>query len=132
MRPAKALLCATRKAGEAFDSKGKVSVLFPVKGMEVVEGDPLSDTCIVQDHVRLNGLKRYVSVVSCFGDGGSRALRCFGLGFERCLGGLLTWVKLTVKSGETHEPKICFCVVCDRVWVGVVLQFRNLERPSVY
>ena len=73
MRPAEALLCATRNGGAAFDPKGRVGILVPgaVAGMVIVDGDPLSDITVLQNHDRLKVLKSRVSVVSVFGDGES-------------------------------------------------------------
>lgn len=70
MRPAEAMLCATRNGGSAFDPKGRVGILAPgsVADMVLVDGDPLRDITVLQDHQKLTVLKSKVSLVSDFGD----------------------------------------------------------------
>ncbi len=59
MRPAEALVCATRYGGEAFDPAGSVGTLRAgtLADMVIVAGDPLSDIKILQDHSKLTVLK---------------------------------------------------------------------------
>jgi imidazolonepropionase-like amidohydrolase len=55
MSPAEALLCATRDAGAAADPEGMVGTLEEGKyaDLVVVDGDPLADITILQDHDRI-------------------------------------------------------------------------------
>ena len=55
MRPAEALLCATRNGGKAFRGDGGLGTLSPGSTADfiVVDGDPLSDIRVLQDHARL-------------------------------------------------------------------------------
>ncbi|MEM7017653.1 MAG: amidohydrolase family protein [Pseudomonadota bacterium] len=59
MRPAEALLCATRNGGEAMDPKGRLGTLAEgsFSDLVIVDGDPLEDICILQDHSKLIVLK---------------------------------------------------------------------------
>ena len=59
MSPAEALLCATRNGGLAFDARGRVGTLAPgsFADLVVVDGDPLTDIRILQDHARLAVMK---------------------------------------------------------------------------
>jgi len=59
MRPAEAIVCATRYGGEAFDPAGSVGTLKPgtLADAVIVDGDPLSDITVLQDHSRLTVLK---------------------------------------------------------------------------
>ena len=72
MRPAEALLCATRNGGQAYDPKGRLGTLSTgsVADLVLVEGDPLRDITVLQDHSKLTVLKSPVSVVSNFGNTG--------------------------------------------------------------
>jgi imidazolonepropionase-like amidohydrolase len=59
MSPAEALLCATRNGGRAFDPSGALGTLEPgtLADLLVVDGDPLSDVAVLQDHARLAVMK---------------------------------------------------------------------------
>jgi len=59
MSPAEALLCATRHGGEAFDPGGGQGTLQPgaVADLVIVDGDPLADIRVLQDHSRLQVVK---------------------------------------------------------------------------
>lgn len=59
MRPAEALLCATRNGGRAFDPQGSLGTLEAgaLADFIVVDGDPLADIRILQDHARLTVYK---------------------------------------------------------------------------
>jgi imidazolonepropionase-like amidohydrolase len=72
MRPAEALLCATRNGGAAYDPKGRLGTLTAgaVADLVLVEGDPLQDITVLQDHSKLTVLKSPVSIVSNFGNTG--------------------------------------------------------------
>ena len=72
MRPAEALLCATRNGGQAYDPNGRLGTLSTgsVADLVLVEGDPLRDITVLQDHSKLTVLKSPVSVVSNFGNTG--------------------------------------------------------------
>jgi len=65
MRPAEALLCATRNGGKAFDPQGSVGTLEAgtLADFVVVDGDPLADVKILQDHSRLTVYKSGVTEV---------------------------------------------------------------------
>jgi imidazolonepropionase-like amidohydrolase len=59
MRPAEALLCATRNGGLAFDPRGRVGTLAPgsFADLVVVDGDPLADVRVLQERSRLAVMK---------------------------------------------------------------------------
>jgi imidazolonepropionase-like amidohydrolase len=59
MRPAEALLCATRNGGLAFDPLGRLGTLAPgtLADLLVVDGDPLADVRVLQDHAKLRVMK---------------------------------------------------------------------------
>ena len=59
MRPAEALVCATRYGGEAFDPHGSLGTLKAgtLADVVIVDGDPLQDITVLQDHARLSVLK---------------------------------------------------------------------------
>jgi imidazolonepropionase-like amidohydrolase len=59
MRPAEALLCATRNGGLAFDPLGRLGTLAPgtLADLVVVDGDPLADVRVLQDHAKLRVMK---------------------------------------------------------------------------
>jgi len=59
MRPAEALLCATRNGGEAHDPTGNLGTLKPGAwaDMIIVDGDPLTDIKVLQDLSKLTVLK---------------------------------------------------------------------------
>ena len=59
MRPAEALICATRNGGQAFDPCGSVGTLAEgsLADLIVVDGDPLTDIRVLQDHARLQVMK---------------------------------------------------------------------------
>ena len=59
MRNAEALICATRNGGQAFDPCGSVGTLAEgsFADLIVVDGDPLSDICVLQDHAKLKVMK---------------------------------------------------------------------------
>jgi imidazolonepropionase-like amidohydrolase len=59
MSNAEALLCATRNGGLAFDARGSQGTLAPgsLADLVVVDGDPLSDIRVLQDHARLTVMK---------------------------------------------------------------------------
>lgn len=65
MRPTEALLCATRNGGRAFDSQGSLGTLEAgtLADFIVVDGDPLADIRILQDHARLTVYKGGVTQV---------------------------------------------------------------------
>ncbi len=60
MREAEALICATRNGGEAFDPGGSLGVLREgaCADLLLVDGDPLSDICVLQDHARLRVMQK--------------------------------------------------------------------------
>ena len=59
MRPAEALVCATRNGGEAMDRSGALGTLQAGTKADVVvvDGDPLEDITVLQDHDRLAVIK---------------------------------------------------------------------------
>ena len=59
MRPAEALVCATRNGGEAMDPSGSLGTLQAGTKADVVvvDGDPLEDITVLQDHDRLAVIK---------------------------------------------------------------------------
>ncbi len=59
MRPAEALQCATRNGGEAMDPNGQLGTLKPgtLADLVIVDGDPLADVRVLQDHARLQVIK---------------------------------------------------------------------------
>ncbi|TDJ23162.1 MAG: amidohydrolase family protein [Gammaproteobacteria bacterium] len=59
MSPAEALLCATRDGGAVADPSGMVGTLEEGKlaDLVVVDGDPLADVTVLQDHERLSVIK---------------------------------------------------------------------------
>ena len=64
MRPAEALICATRYGGEAMDPKGALGTLTENTSADfvVVDGDPLNDIRILQDHSKLEVYKGGIGV----------------------------------------------------------------------
>lgn len=56
MRPAEALICATRNGGEAFAPDGCLGQLKEgaIADVVIVDGDPLTDIAVLQDHDRLS------------------------------------------------------------------------------
>ena len=64
MRPAEALICATRNGGEAMDPEGSLGSLVEhtLADFVVVDGDPLEDVRILQDHDKLDVYKGGVRV----------------------------------------------------------------------
>lgn len=60
MSPAEALLCATRDGGAAADPTGMVGTLEAGKYADllVVDGDPLSDVRVLQDHSKILGVMK--------------------------------------------------------------------------
>lgn len=63
MRPAEALLCATKNGGEAFDPTGKIGTLAKgtIADIVIVDGNPLDDIKILQDRQKLNVIKSGVA-----------------------------------------------------------------------
>lgn len=59
MSPAEALLCATRDGGAAADPAGMVGTLEEGKyaDLVIVDGDPLTDIRVLQDHSKLTVMK---------------------------------------------------------------------------
>ncbi|MCR9277050.1 MAG: amidohydrolase family protein [Pseudomonadaceae bacterium] len=59
MSPAEAMICACRYGGEAFDSTGSLGTLQPGNKADLVmvDGDPIGDIRILQDHSRLSVFK---------------------------------------------------------------------------
>ena len=59
MRPAEALVCATRHGGRAFDSEGSLGTLEAGTRADVliVDGDPLENISILQDRERIEVVK---------------------------------------------------------------------------
>ena len=59
MSNAEALLCGTRNGGLAFDPRGSCGTLAPgsLADLVVVDGDPLSDIRVLQDHSKLKVMK---------------------------------------------------------------------------
>ncbi len=59
MRPAEALVCATRNGGEAMDPTGSLGTLQPgtLADFVLVDGNPLADIRVLQDHGRLQVFK---------------------------------------------------------------------------
>lgn len=59
MRPAEALICATRHGGGAFDPGGSLGTLRvgALADFVIVDGDPLADIRVLQDHSRLRVVK---------------------------------------------------------------------------
>ena len=60
MTPGKALLCATQYGGAAADPKGRVGTLEAGKfaDLVVVDGDPIADIRVLQDHSKLTGIMK--------------------------------------------------------------------------
>jgi imidazolonepropionase-like amidohydrolase len=58
MSPAKALLCATRDGGAAFDASGMLGTLEKGKYADllIVNGDPIADIKILQDHSKFSAI----------------------------------------------------------------------------
>ena len=58
MTPSEALLCATRDGGAAFDSSGMLGTLEEGKlaDLLVINGNPLEDITVLQDHDRLTAV----------------------------------------------------------------------------
>ena len=63
MRPAEALLCATRNGGEAFDPSGSLGTLAKgsIADLVLVAGDPLDDITVLQDESLLTVIKSGVA-----------------------------------------------------------------------
>jgi imidazolonepropionase-like amidohydrolase len=59
MSSAEALLCATRNGGLAFDPRGSLGTLAAgtLADLVVVDGDPLRDIRVLQDHAKLRVMK---------------------------------------------------------------------------
>ncbi len=59
MRPAEALLCATRNGGLAFDPQGSLGTLEAgtLADLLIVDGDPLADIRVLQDHSKITAVK---------------------------------------------------------------------------
>lgn len=59
MRPAEALVCATRHGGQAMDPGGQLGTLAEgtLADIVIVDGDPLADVRVLQDHGALTVLK---------------------------------------------------------------------------
>jgi imidazolonepropionase-like amidohydrolase len=59
MRPAEALICATRNGGEAMDPSGGLGTLKEGSRGDfvIVDGDPLTDIRLLQNHDRLRVFK---------------------------------------------------------------------------
>ncbi len=59
MRPAESLIAATRNGGLAFDPHGSVGTLEEdtLADLVIVDGDPLSDITVLQDHTKLNVMR---------------------------------------------------------------------------
>ena len=59
LTPAEALLCATKNGGEAMDASGALGTLQAgsYADLVIVDGDPLADVRILQDHTRLRVVK---------------------------------------------------------------------------
>jgi len=59
MTPGKALLCATQYGGAAADPENRVGTLEPGKFADivVVDGDPIADIRVMQDHSKLTVMK---------------------------------------------------------------------------
>lgn len=59
MRPAEALVCATRHGGQAMDPDGSLGTLEAgtTADLVVVDGDPLADITVLQDHSKLTVIK---------------------------------------------------------------------------
>ncbi len=64
MSAAEALVCATRNGGQAFDPGGSLGTLEAgrLADLVVVDGDPLDDVRVLQDHARLRVMKDGVFV----------------------------------------------------------------------
>lgn len=59
MRPAESIIAATRNGGLAYDPAGSVGTLKPdtLADLVIVDGDPLSDITVLQDHDKLQVMK---------------------------------------------------------------------------
>ena len=59
MSPAEAIICATRNGGEAADPSGCTGTLAAGNHADlvIVDGDPLTDIAVLQDHSRLTVMK---------------------------------------------------------------------------
>ena len=59
MSPAEALICATRNGGLAMDPSGRLGTLQPgtAADLVIVDGDPLQDIRVLQDHAKLTVVK---------------------------------------------------------------------------
>jgi imidazolonepropionase-like amidohydrolase len=59
MSPAEALICATRNGGLAADPSGGRGTLVPgaLADLVIVDGDPLADITVLQDHLKLQVMK---------------------------------------------------------------------------
>jgi len=59
MRPAEALVCATRHGGQAMDPGGQLGTLAAgtLADIVIVDGDPLADVRVLQNHAALTVLK---------------------------------------------------------------------------
>jgi imidazolonepropionase-like amidohydrolase len=59
MSPAEALICATRNGGLAMDPSGRLGTLAPgsIADLVIVDGNPLTNIRILQDHTKLTVVK---------------------------------------------------------------------------
>ena len=59
MSPAEALICATKNGGEAFDPEGSLGTLEAgtLADLVIIDGDPLMDITVLQDHQKLTIIK---------------------------------------------------------------------------
>ena len=59
MRPAESIICATRNGGLAFDPGGSLGTLeeSSLADLLIVDGNPLEDITVLQDHARLTVMK---------------------------------------------------------------------------
>ena len=59
MSSAEALICATRNGGEAFDPTGRLGTLKAntLADLLLVDGDPIADVRVLQDHKRIRVMK---------------------------------------------------------------------------
>ena len=59
MSSAEAIICATRNGGQSFDPAGRLGTLAPNTWADLllVDGDPIADVRVLQDHKRLRVMK---------------------------------------------------------------------------
>jgi imidazolonepropionase-like amidohydrolase len=59
MSSAEALICATRNGGHAFDPSGRIGTLVAgsLADLLVIDGDPIADVRVLQDHRKLKVMK---------------------------------------------------------------------------